>query len=51
MAFVAGDKARRYLRSLPRHAGADLAALYPDADPQVGGSVRAEGGGERYVER
>jgi serine/threonine protein kinase len=34
-AFVSSEKARRYLRSLPRWPHADWATLYPDADPQA----------------
>lgn len=35
MGFVTSDKARRYLRSLPKCARSSFASLYPDADPQA----------------
>ena len=35
MEFVTSDKARRYLRSLPRCEAQSLRELYPEADPQV----------------
>ena len=32
---MTSEKARRYLRSLPRRPGVDFSELYPDADPRV----------------
>lgn len=35
MGFVTSDKARRYLRSLPKCPRSSFRALYPNADPQA----------------
>ncbi|KAF8060610.1 MMK1 [Scenedesmus sp. PABB004] len=35
ISFVGSEKAQRYLRGLPQRPPADLAALWPDADPQA----------------
>jgi hypothetical protein len=39
--FVSSEKARRYLRSLPRCPRADFQELWPQADPQVRGAWEA----------
>jgi serine/threonine protein kinase len=35
MGFVTSDKARRYLRSLPKNPRSDFRQLYPQADPHA----------------
>ncbi len=39
MVFVSSDKAKRYLRSLPRCQPADLQQLWPAAKKEVGRAV------------